>query len=54
MGLIIAQIRKLGDSYLEICHRLNSVHANLNNLKLTLVAPRQVNLHFPSWGKKKS
>lgn len=52
MGLIIAQIRKVGDRYLEICHRLNGVHSSLNNLKLLLVAPRQVDFHLPSWEKK--
>ena len=51
MGLIIAQIRKVGDRYLEICHRLNGVHSSLNNLKL-LVAPRQVDFHLPSSEKK--
>lgn len=54
MGLIIAQIRKVGDRYLEICHRLNGVHSSLNNLKLLLVAPRQVDFHLPSWEKKVS
>ena len=52
MGLIIAQIRKVGDRYLEICPRLNGVHSNLYNLKLLLVAPRQVDFHLPSWDKK--
>ena len=53
MGLIIAQIRELGDRYLEICHRLNGIHSNLNHLKLLLVSPKQADFHLLSWEKKK-